>query len=701
MSFSKLISPLLICFPVTLFAQDMDNLLSTQSFTGGLLTPNAQVMDHGDFSILYGQGVPYQDKIADLDNIFFSTGLFPGLEVGGRIVTETYNCNLYFDDNCGIRDLSASFKYQLPFVHEYTGFNFALGIQDVGGAANNFETFYGVADYEFSDYPVRLSAGYSSSKLSNEVLNGAFGLAEIQPLSFMQIIAEYDASQINSSVKLFTPEGYLPLDSQLALQYQIYSGHDSDSDDNQHMWSINASIPLLGFGFNKTQDANKDEYLTTQDLILVEQKKSDTTDVTSLQKALKEEGFLNIRITNNDSKLFIALENRRYNQNQIDGIGVALGIISSYAGKGLFTDLGIDNETQQVELYFLVNDIPMAKVSTSAVCYREFIASGEACEQTEFQSSDVQQSYQTVAWLDNKTNSGFGRTQIILSPALNHRDATEYGVFDYSLALATNMYTSLWKGAAIDVRHLLPLSNSDDFEDGEIWGNSSYENEIDRALIHQSFQIPFNIMTQFSGGYVYGGYVGFMNESQWSSESGRHSIGFEVSQFSYYDVYDDYGYAVDDRETILGSYQVSVPEWDWQLKATAGQFRKGDTGFKLTTSHWLGDVRFDATFQQSTEEDGDESEQFVTLGVAVPLTMWRSMSPGYVQLRGIDQFTYAVQTRVGETHNNIGTGLGADIGLQHNLSRQYYNRDRLSVLYLEQNEQRLRNAYLKYLNQVN
>lgn len=701
MSFSKLTYPLLICCPVTLLAQEVDNLLSMQSFTGGLLTPNAQVVDHGDFSLLYGQGVPYKEKIAELDNIFFSVGLFPGLEVGGRIVTETYNCNHYTDGGCGIRDLSASFKYQLPFVYDYTGFNLALGVQDVGGAANNFETFYGVADYEFSDFPVRLSAGYSQSKLSNDILNGAFGLAEIQPFSFMQLIAEYDASQINGAVKLFTPEGFLPLDSQLALQYQLYTGHDSDHDDNQHMWSLNASLPLRGFGFNQPQDISKNAYLTTQDLVIVEQNKSDAADLTSLKKALKNEGFLNIRVTNNNSKLFIALENKRYNQNQIDGIGVALGIISSYAGEGLFSDLGINDKEQQIELYFLTNDIPMVKVSTSATCYRDFIVSGVICNTTEFQSSNVQQSYQTVSWLDNEINSGFGRTQIILSPALNHRDATEYGVFDYSLALATNAYTTLWKGAAIDVRHLMPISNSDDFEDGEIWENSRYKNEIDRALIHQAFQIPFNIMTQFSGGYVYGGYVGLMNESQWESEDGRHAVGFEVSQFSYYDEYNEHGYKVDNRETMLASYQISVPEWDWQAKATAGQFRQGDNGFKLTTSHWLGDVRLDASYQQTTEENSEKSEQYVTLGVAVPLTLWRSMSPGYVQLRGIDQFTYAVQTRVGESHNNLGTGLGADIGLQHNLSRQYNNRDRLSELYLQENEQRLRNAYLRYLDQVN
>lgn len=124
----------------------VDNHLSAQSFTGAFFTPNAQVIDQGDTSLFYGQGVPHNNHIAELDNMFFAASFAPGLEAGGRVVTQTYDCNKYTESNCGIRDLSASVKYQLPFVHDYTGFNLAIGAQDIGGAANNFEAYYLVAD---------------------------------------------------------------------------------------------------------------------------------------------------------------------------------------------------------------------------------------------------------------------------------------------------------------------------------------------------------------------------------------------------------------------------------------------------------------------------------------------------------------------------------------------------------------------------
>jgi len=699
-------------------AKEVQNLLSTQSFTGAFLTPNAQVMDEGDFSFLYGQGVPYQNKIAELDNLLFSVGLFEGLEVGGRIVTQTYGCNIYQDSGCGIRDLSASLKYQFPFVKEYTGFDFAVGVQDLGGAANNFETFYAVADYEFDMYPVRVTAGYGQSELSLGILDGEFASIEVQPLSFLQVVAEYDSAQINGAVKVFTPEGLLPLDSQLALQYQLYTGHDGEVDDNQAMWSVNASVPLLGFNLNKTKEDLKHN-LAIQDIITIEQNHSQVSGLPELKKALLDEGFLNLNITHDDSKLYIALENRRYNHNQIDGIGVALGIISSHAGTGLFADLGIDNKSQDFELFTLVNGVPVGQVSGSLTCYREFIKNDENCSSLHYERTDVASNYKNVVWTNEKEASSFGRTQVILAPTLRYGLATEYGVWDYSLALATNVYTTLWTGAALDIRHILPVSNSADYEDG-YWKESDYTNEIDRALLHQAIALPYGVTTQFSGGYLsagnmgvisafpdnasddyeLSGYLGGFNETEWQSPSGRHSVGFQYSRFDAIDKVDEFGLGIRSRYTTLGQYKLSVPEYNWQFTAQAGEYANGDTGFKAVSSHWLGDVRVDATFLNAEALGSNEAEKFVSLSIAFPLTFWRDMSPGYVQLRGIDQFTLSAQTRVGEDSNFLNSGLGSDMNLQHSLSRQYNNRDRNSQNYFEVNKARLRNAYLKYLEEV-
>ncbi|MEF1220870.1 hypothetical protein REH76_24420, partial [Photobacterium damselae] len=146
-------------------------------------------------------------------------------------------------------------------------------------------------------------------------------------------------------------------------------------------------------------------------------------------------------------------------------------------------------------------------------------------------SYSAQHQFATTTWLTQKENNGFGRSQLILSPTLIHRTATEYGFFDYSLGLSSNLYTPLWQGAALDVRHILPISESDDFKAGGIWANAAYDNEVDRIFLHQAFKLPQNIMTQFTGGYIYGNYWGGTNETNWFSPNGNHSLGFSVSQY--------------------------------------------------------------------------------------------------------------------------------------------------------------------------
>ena len=76
-----------------------------------------------------------------------------------------------------------------------------------------------------------------------------------------------------------------------------------------------------------------------------------------LIQSLEKEGFINIQVGKADNnKIIIALENRRYNRNQIDGAGVALGIISANAGKSISVDLELTEQTSpNIEMVMLTN----------------------------------------------------------------------------------------------------------------------------------------------------------------------------------------------------------------------------------------------------------------------------------------------------------------------------------------------------------
>ncbi|WP_261817996.1 YjbH domain-containing protein [Vibrio gallicus] len=685
----KIISPrayvcTILFYSGTSFA-NVDVLPSQQGFSGLIFTPNAQVLNTGTGSFSFSQGAPFRGSIEAIDNWYFSTGVFPSIEVGGRISESSgeYTSNCY-TEGCDLRDLSASAKFQVPFVDDWLGFNLAFGAQDIGGALSYFDAYFVVVDTEIDAFNLRLSGGYGHSDLSLGVLDGAFAGAEWQPFDFVQLAGEYDAQEFNAAVRLMTPRDMLPYGAQLAAQYQLYSGHENQ---DQTLWGVSASVPFFGDTF--TRNKYSDVKPSSQTQVETELARGDASSLTQLIGKLEQEGFVNIRVGVNLDTLVIALESKRYQHNTMDGAGVALGIVSANSGEGLFADLPRgSNSSQKVELVLLQNKVPMLSINTELNCYRDFLKTGAECEQIQFSNQDLTAKLDQTQWRYETANDGFGYTEIIFSPVMNYAVATEYGFFDYSIGLGTNVYTPLWKGAAVDVRHILPIANSDDYDDG-FWEPKALENEIDRALLHQAFRLPANTMTLFSAGLIKSDYYGGQNETQWYSTSGMHNLGFEAGYFTAKDSID-----LVDRTPLLAHYRLSVAQWNWQMQVQGGEFWGGDQGVKATSSHWLGDTRLDASYLNS------ESEQFVTLNLSIPLTFWRGMKPDYLTVRGVSEWNFSVQTRVGESHNQLNTGLGKTANNYHNLDRQYFNRARLNPNYFESNPIRLRNAYLRYLDEV-
>ncbi len=680
--------------PFIINAQEV--LQSNQAFSGLAFTPNAQVLDVGEFSFTYAQGVAQKSAINDLDSLSFSVGLFQGLETNGRIVTKSYNTNLYTESGGGIRDLSASFKYQIPSFWgdwgELDGLNLAFGMQDVEGAANNFDAKYAVADYSFDFLPVRASMGYGSTSTEGSILNGPFGGIEIEPFSFFQLTAEYDSVDYNVMAKVFTPEGVLPWNTQASLGVLLYSGHQAQND--QQIWQTQFSVPLSS-DYAKRETSLKNQ-LSLDDKLTIALANSDTASLTTLKNALIKEGFLNVRFGTSSQQLIITLEDRRYNHNQVDGIGVALGIISSLYSEISASELGLEND--KFTVIAMRNQLPVLKVDTSALAYRSFLRDGGEPKDLTFNTTDFSSVLDNTDWVDQKAQSSLGRTQLIVSPGVRYAVATEYGVIDYSLALEANTYTSLWAGAAVDIRYVTPMANSDDYESGR-WENSAFESEINRAQFHQSLNFPRDLHYQFSYGLTKTNYVGYKNDLLWYSPEGRHMFLGEYGEYGEYS-HEDSSEKDDNHNIRLLGYTYSHPEWNWQLNIKGGEFWKGDKGYEITTNHWFGDVNIYATYLES-KFDNSESEKFMTLGVAFPLTFWRDMSPGYVQLRGSDQFKFSVQTRIDDSHNNLNSGNGISVEFQHRLEREYFNRGRYGSAYFDNQTVRLRNAYLRWLDTQN
>ncbi|MDX5298003.1 MAG: YjbH domain-containing protein, partial [Gammaproteobacteria bacterium] len=135
--------------------------LSFQGYTGLLNIPTATVASHGQVDAYYADQLFYRGRYTHNQNVFGNFGIFPNVEVGGRLSWDETHSNC-FTEGCGdLRDLSANIKVVLPFIPQ-DWFSVAIGAQDVGGAASRFESQYGVVGRQFG--PLEVHAGLGRTK---------------------------------------------------------------------------------------------------------------------------------------------------------------------------------------------------------------------------------------------------------------------------------------------------------------------------------------------------------------------------------------------------------------------------------------------------------------------------------------------------------------------------------------------------------
>ncbi|MDW1713145.1 hypothetical protein R7E76_26120, partial [Vibrio sp. Vb2865] len=166
-----------------------------------------------------------------------------------------------------------------------------------------------------------------------------------------------------------------------SVSYQLYSGHNTDE---QNIWNAALSVPLVT-GYTRSRDYSRHN-VTLMERLSLEQKKAKEASISALVSALRNEGFVNIQIGLLNQTAVVALENRRYNHNQVDGLGVAMGIVSSHLGQNAVAEVG--GESDRVELFMLANQKPVVSVQVNSSCYQNFINGSATCDDIKFTTRD-------------------------------------------------------------------------------------------------------------------------------------------------------------------------------------------------------------------------------------------------------------------------------------------------------------------------
>ncbi|WP_462155366.1 YjbH domain-containing protein [Pseudoalteromonas piscicida] len=215
----------------------INNYTAFAGYTGIFNTPTAEVLEKGSIDIGYNNNLDLRgERYVDGHNYIFAAGLFDGLEVSGQIAASSMHDNLFNAETKAenqTRDLSFNLKYQLPFVPK-EWFNLAIGGKDLGGAANNYETYYLAGSREWNNF--RFSAGFAVSDRATGQMDGAFAGIEWQPLDWLALQVEHDADAVNAGLRLTVPKEWIYDVGTLTLTSKFYSNTDHAEKDT--FWEL-------------------------------------------------------------------------------------------------------------------------------------------------------------------------------------------------------------------------------------------------------------------------------------------------------------------------------------------------------------------------------------------------------------------------------------------------------------------------------
>jgi hypothetical protein len=253
-----------------------------------------------------------------------------------------------------------------------------------------------------------------------------------------------------------------------------------------------------------------------------------------------------------------------------------------------------------------------------------------------------------------------------------------------------NNIVPLWPGAVIETNRVNPLGiGTRGFEKGGVFYGSRLQPITNRTLLHQLVSVPtLNTQARLSHGTAYTVWQGSQIETSTQSDNGRHRLGLTKGEFKNdalaynnekkYELA-TYRYAHDDRMSTV-------------TEITQGKFWGGDRGWIVGQRFWHGDTALNIYIRRSRMTERSPLVSFAGIQFSIPLTPRQNRGMDNVAIRGVNQWTYTLETKVFDRDNRITGGFG-EIPKVGDSLMQYFNRDRTSTRYLESGLIRAKSAF--------
>ena len=665
--------------------------LSVSGASGALIVPDGRTLPDG--AVVVGLNNFLDPQFASrsprAENYQFGIGLFEYVELSGRLA----NMPLNRDGDLGIRDLSANLKVSLPKLFRFQP-EIAFGINDLGGGATNFESKYLAVSQAFG--PLRLNVGTAHGQ---PYLSRVFGSAELTlGDTGMSLFAERNAGAYHAglrygsfpirtlgnarvvgtaqrSIRAHTPEGK-PFDrNTLGLSLVIPFGENARNPrpvalENEPIWTppppTAAAVPVAASPGTPVQPSG---------VPVVPDVRGDAV-MARMRAELIKAGLERVRVGRAGNELVVEYENHRYNQNEVDAVGIVLAVGAVLAPTDISTVSAVSKRA----------GLAIFKASVDRALFRQFMRDGEAYELRE----TVRMQYNpdngaAVQWQDQEEGPrGYSRVRI--DPQLVKFVGTELGVFDYSLAANIQAMVPLWKGAELTTSYITTLAESENVAHGFL-GYAQQRNGLKSAVVSQALWVTDGVLNVTSAGkYLYGD-VGIQNETIWMVPGRDDQVRLQYTRTRHTD-----RYRVRDTNSGSASYLWKyAPQSVW-VEAGYNNYVGGDRGPFVQVSRWFGDIQAQMYARKS------DIETRIGFSLAMPLTPRQGMRPGWTHLEGASSFPFKLETkfaRHGEC-NCITQGVLEEMPYVYSARVNLLNQGRLGKDYLAGQLQRMREAALLY-----
>jgi hypothetical protein len=651
--------------------------------SGGLVIPRAHTLGEGTLSAgVSNIPEPAYGNPRSPRSIVLGLGLWEGLEVSGRFAEyAARNEGLLVG---GISDLSLNAKAAWAWGDGPTALRLGAGVLDFGGQATNFRSAYVVGSQPMGPWEATLGWGKSEARVGSpgqkRALDGIFGGLSYEltglnsPAGRWELAAEHDGRQALAGVRWFSPAWPVLADGRLTMALHRAMANGS-AHPGATVWTVGLSLPLAEREKRFAQ-VEAPPPGTRANPLPPEVLGSASARLAQLKQTLIAQGLERVRVGRAKDGAWVAsYQNRRFGHNEVDALGLVLGLAVEAAP----AELG------SLVVLALKQGQPVLTLRTEPAAWRNFLSTGLPGLARGI--TNVQRGLgiplEEVDWVAEEPSRGTW-LQLQLTPELAYTVGTEVGMADYSMAARAMATVPLWTGAQFVVAAQQPLSNSRQAAPTGIFASMRQTEGLHTLALHQTWWLGQRA--------VLGAAVGRFEYGAWGAEG-------EALVFMPWrdDILRLRGRAVDKTaELPRGAELAGAASYRWtptpSLAAEVGvqRYNDGSSGPTAVVSRWWGDVGAHLFYRQGGWR------KYVGVEFSVPLTPRSAKSWGPVHVQGSPSWKRGLRTMVDNPANYVEPRQVRDLQLTWELETQALNAGRLGPEYVLAQMPRMREAFVSY-----